>query len=333
MFEETYSFDDVLLVPKHSEISSRSQVDLSVKLPFHTFSHPVIPANMKTVTGPEMIKAIIKSNGLAILHRFLSLEEQLAIVKETNNHTNLGVSLGVKENDKLAAQQFHDLGTRIFCIDIAHGDSKACINMIEFLKTLPDSYIIAGNVATGEAAVRLWKAGANTVKAAVGNGSICTTRIETGNGVPQISCIIDVYNARKTAFPDETHLYPFISDGGIKSAGDVVKALCYADLVMAGNFFAGCTEAPGDILNFQGKILKEYSGSSTYKTKHVEGVAALVEPKGSFQETLLKITDGLQSGCSYQGAKNLQELKNNPRFVKISQAGIRESNHHDVFLK
>lgn len=332
MFEEALSYEDVLLVPKFSKISSRSQVSTEIKLPFHTFSHPLIPANMKTIVGPEMIKAIIESNGLAILHRFLPLSEQLEIVKTTNNHKNLGVSLGVKENDKEAAKQFHQLGNRIFCIDIAHGDSQACLDMIKFLKTLPNSYIIAGNVATGEGAVRLWKAGANIIKLGVGSGSICLTRIETGNGVPQLSAVIDVYNERKKHFYNPQD-YPFIADGGIRTAGDVVKALCYADFVMAGNLFAGCQETPGEVFNIAGRKVKEYTGSSTYKTKHVEGVAALVEPKGSFKETLNKIKDGLQSGCSYQGAKNLEELKLNPKFVKITQAGIKESNHHDVFLR
>lgn len=337
IIEEGFSFDDLLLVPKHSNVTSRSNVDISVELKCGKFYHPIIPANMKTITGEEMALEVSGSGGLAILHRFMPLEDQIKIAQKFNaemNRGDLGVSIGVKDDDKEAVDAFYSVGTRIFCIDIAHGDSLACMNMIKWIKkSYSDCYVIAGNTATGSAAVNLWSAGADMVKVGVGAGSICTTRIETGNGVPQISALLDTFKARDKEYGSEARKYPFIADGGIKSVGDIVKALCFADMVMVGNMFAGCVETPGAVLNIGGRKVKEYVGSSTHKTTHVEGVAALVEPKGYFKDILLKITDGLTSGCSYQGVDNLRDLKNNPVFMKITSAGMRESLPHDVILK
>lgn len=207
-------------------------------------------------------------------------------------------------------------------------------------------FIIAGNVATGAGARRLWEAGANVVKVGVGPGSLCTTRIETGNGVPQLTALMDVAKTQKellelwrtkdnSQYPDSktNRQFPIISDGGIKSAGDIVKALCFADMVMVGNLFAGCEETPGQILNINGQTFKEYVGSSTHKTNHIEGVAAIVPAKGSYESILTKLLEGLRSGCSYQGAENLAELRDNPEFIRITNAGLKESHPHDVTIK
>jgi len=338
-FKESLSYDDVLLVPQYSSVRSRSDVDLSIKIKDYTFSHPIIPANMKTITGKEMALEVIKSGGLAIIHRFMSVDDQIdayLACKEILEYSTFGkvaVSVGVKDDDKNSIPIFLSKGVSAFCIDIAHGDSVHCIEMIKFIKSFEkvgrDILVIAGNVATGNGAVRLWKAGADIVKVGVGPGSLCTTRIETGNGVPQLSAVIDVYEAR-----DKNNLINkyFIADGGIKSAGDVVKALCYADMVMVGNMFAGCLETPGLNLNIDGKNYKEYVGSSTHKGKHVEGVAALVNAKGPFKEILNSICEGLKSGCSYQGVHDLIDLKLNPQFVKMSSSGLKESHAHDVAI-
>lgn len=335
--QEIFSYDDLLLKPKYSEISSRSKVDTSVKLKCGTYSHPIIPANMKTIIGERMINAIIQSNGLAIMHRFMPLEEQLSLAIKFNNgalgESNLGFSIGVKDDDKEVVKKFYDVGTRILCIDIAHGDSKACVDMIKWMKdTYPEIYVIAGNVATGSGAVRLWKAGTDMVKIGVGSGSICTTRVETGNGIAQLSALMDVFEKRQEEFGDNAGNYPFIADGGIRTAGDVSKALCFADMVMIGNMFAGCVETPGEALLLGNKTVKSYVGSSTHKTAHVEGVVALVPTKGKFEDILLKITDGVTSCCSYQGVDNLTDLKESPEFVKITAAGLKESLPHDVIL-
>jgi len=342
---EGLTFDDVLLVPQHSDVNSReSDVDISVKIKNVTYLHPIIPANMQSITGENMAKAVIDSGGLAILHRFMPIEDQINIVNNfrIKNQSalvtcdildHLAVSVGVKEPYKDYIKRFMDLGIRVFCIDIAHGDSSHGVDMTNWLRNYySDSLIISGNVATGYGAKRLWSAGADIVKVGVGPGSLCTTRIETGCGVPQLTALMDVAKARieQEDINDFQHPYYIISDGGIKNAGDVVKALCFSDMVMAGNIFAGCDETPGTILSIMSKTYKEYKGSSTHKTSHIEGVAAIVPTKGKFDSVLNKLLEGLRSGCSYQGAHKLLELQDNPEFVKITNAGLIESHPHNI---
>lgn len=356
MIREGLTFDDVLLVPKHSTIPSRSQVDISVKWGALEFAHPIIPANMKTVTGPEMAVQVIKSGGLAILHRFMDSQEQIRTAGklfDTHGNEHFAISIGVKEEDRDMISRFRNAGVRIICIDIAHGDSQQCLQMISWIKNKwPDMFVIAGNVATGTGAQRLWMEGADAVKVGVGPGSLCTTRIETGNGVPQLTALIDVAQTKKMLLnpspryearnedgswqevpPRLNRPLHIIADGGIKSAGDVVKALCFADMVMVGNLFAGCEESPGQRLVIDGVSYKEYVGSSTHKANHIEGVAALVPYKGTYKEVLTKLSEGLVSGCSYQGAHTLNDLKHNPEFIRITNAGLKESHPHDVILK
>lgn len=344
MIREGLTFDDVLLVPQHSTVESRSKVDISVKWGCLHFAHPIIPANMKTVTGEEMAVRIIKSGGLAVLHRFMDEKEQMLIANkifDDHGNENFAMSIGVKLSDREMVSRYRDAGIRIVCIDVAHGDSNGCAEMASWIKSKhPDMFVIAGNVATGEGARRLWTAGADVVKVGVGPGSLCTTRIETGNGVPQLTALMDVAEVQRqlnelerTRSNVKKRKYPFIADGGIKSAGDIVKALCFADMVMVGNMFAGCEETPGRRVEIDKVVYKEYVGSSTHKTNHIEGVAALVPTKGSYDSVLTKLVEGLRSGCSYQGAHNLEELKDNPVFIRITNAGLKESHPHDVIIK
>lgn len=346
MIREGLTFDDVLLVPQYSTVKSRADVDITVNWGGLHFEHPIIPANMKTVTGEEMALEIIKSGGLAILHRFMEPREQLQIVREIfDDHGNehFAVSVGVKVSDRQMVDEFWRAGVRIACIDVAHGDSEQCIGMTRWIKeSRPDMLVIAGNVATGAAAERLWRAGADAVKVGVGPGSLCTTRIETGNGVPQLTALMEVslrrlalsmtHSGHADGAPINRPMY-IIADGGVKSAGDIVKALCLADMVMVGNLFAGCVETPGKTMVIDKIAYKEYVGSSTHKTNHIEGVAALVPAKGLYQTVLTKLLEGLRSGCSYQGAHNLKELRDNPEFIRITNAGLKESHPHDVILK
>lgn len=338
--EESLSFDDVLLKPKYSEVASRSKVDTSVKFKDFIFNHPIIPANMKTISGKDMIRLICKSGGLAILHRFLTIDEQLSIVKEmyakypeANKH--VAVSVGVKKEDFDNVQKFIDIGVKIFCIDIAHGDSKLCLEMIKHIKNFDINHsflVIAGNVATDDGAARLWKAGADVVKVGVGPGSLCTTRVETGNGVAQLSALAEVFQSRKYYLnQNPTEQKYIIADGGVKSAGDCVKSLCFSEMVMVGNLFSGTDETPGEVLRVNGIACKEYVGSSTHKTTHIEGVAALVPTKGSAKEVLDKLLQGIKSGCSYQGCSNILDLQIAPIFVKITSSGLKESHPHNPF--
>lgn len=348
MILEGLTFDDVLLVPQHSTVGSRSTVDISVKWGCCHFEHPIIPANMKTVTGPEMALRVINSGGLAILHRFMDPKEQISVAEniiEEHGNENFAISVGVKANDRELLERFYNVGVRMVCVDVAHGDSKMCIEMVSWIRqNKPNMTIIAGNVATGKGAERLWLAGANAVKVGVGPGSLCTTRIETGNGVPQLTALMEVAVTRIQlttpqyeyqdvwAPPRITKPIYIIADGGIKSAGDIVKALCFADMVMVGNLFAGCEETPGEKMIMDGVTYKKYVGSSTHKANHIEGIAALVPYSGNYQQVLTKLLEGLRSGCSYQGAQSLNELKDNPLFVKITNAGLKESHPHDVVI-
>lgn len=352
------TFDDVLLVPQYSEIETRSSVDLSVfifKLANNLVQHPIIPSNMKTIIGYDMARTIFLNKGLGILHRFMSLEEQIGIVQKLAAEfgkivwSHIGFSVGVKKEDYKCVDTLAEAGAKIICIDVAHGHSSLCFGMCDYINiTYPDIVLIAGNVATGKGAYDLWEAGADIVKVGIGGGSLCTTRIETGNGVPQLTSLMEAAEAKKAfmaasrssknngdSFSAKHRTYhPLImSDGGVKNAGDIVKALCFADLVMVGNMFAGCEETPGEVLSIEGRTYKEYVGSSTHKANHIEGVCALVQTKGSFKTVLTKMLEGICSGCSYQGASNLDELKESPSFVRMTTSGLRESHPHDVIVK
>jgi len=337
-FKETYSFDDVLLKPKFSKIKSREQVDLSVNLSKGlSFKCPLVPANMKS-TFNNNISCIMtrRIEGLSLAHRFMSLEEQLSSLflnySSFNCLNNTGISIGVKQEDYDNLPKIIESGVKIICIDIAHGDSENCVEMCNFInKNYPEIFLIAGNVCTGTGANRLWRAGADMVKVNVGAGSICTTRINTGNGIPQISALIDVYEEKKAyrEFRDKF----IMADGGCKSSGDCLKSLCFSDMVMSGNLFAGTEEGPGEIVEIDGKRYKSYVGSSTHKTSYIEGVKAMVPYKGKFEDVMETLLQGIRSGCSYQGVNNLTDLRVNPEFVKVSNAGIIESGAHNVILK
>jgi IMP dehydrogenase len=335
MFRDGLTFDDVLLVPQYSDIESRSQVDIGIQMGKYHFDHPIIPANMKTITEYDMAKAVIKSGGLAILHRFMDLHIQIDMAKKLltdckdyNGH--ISISIGVKPSvDHEMVSRFYNEGIRIVCIDVAHGDSKLCISMTDWIRNkYSDMLIIAGNVATGDGAKRLWNAGADIIKCNIGAGSLCTTRVETGNGVPQLSALMDIYTAKIEISPYVQRPIYIIADGGCRTAGDVVKSLCFADAVMSGSLFSGCHECPGEKVSIDGLPFKQYAGSSTHKSNHVEGVVALVPYKGMYGVVLTKLIEGLRSGCSYQGAHNLTELKNNPQFIKITNSGLVESHPH-----
>lgn len=359
MIRDGLTYDDVLLVPQYSTVDSRSNVDISVKWGALLFEHPIVPANMSNVVGELMAPEIIESGGLAILHRFMEPAKQLHIAdKMTSQYGNehFAVSVGVKPSDREMVSSFWKAGVRLMCIDIAHGDSQHCVDMIKWIKDKhPGMFVIAGNVATGTGAERLWRAGADVVKCGIGSGSLCSTRIETGNGVPQLTALMDVAETKKRLTspyketvwdkedlgkyqimdmpaPIQRPIY-IMADGGISQAGHIVLSLCFADMTMVGNLFAGCTETPGGRMMIDGALYKEYAGSSTHKKNHVEGVAALVKCTDDYYKILTKLLEGLRSGLSYQGAHSLQQLRDHHEFIRISSAGLRESHPHDVLIK
>ncbi len=326
------TFDDVMLVPSHSEIPSRSNIDTSVDLGKGIkLDIPVVSANMKNVTGRLMSDAMTELGGLPIQHRFFdSWQDRVRAFKYCKNPERVAVSIGVKDEDKEALAELVDHGCRIVCIDVAHGDSKLCVDMTRHIADkYPQLLLISGNVATAWGALRLYNAGADVIKVGVGPGSLCTTRIETGNGVPQLTALNNVFDSSFEG-SIENRKFKIIADGGIRQAGDIVKALVYSDAVMLGNLLSGTDEAPGDIIERGNVRYKGYAGSSTHKVNHVEGVKALVPLKGPVAPIIDHLMQGVRSGMSYQGSLNLEELKREPEFVRVSGAGLIESHPHDI---
>lgn len=323
--KESLTFDDVLLVPQYSTVSSRSAVDMSVDLPkgFRVNS-PFVPANMKDVVGFRSAVTFYDKGCLVLLHRFGDdpVNDQIKILKcliaaRQPGATGIGCSIGTKEPGMLAAQQLVEAGFKIICVDVAHGDSKAAIDIIKFVsKIYPDVLLIAGNVATSEGARRLWTAGADIVKVGIGPGSICTTRKETGNGVPQMTALENIHNSRLEYGRFIGRPLGIIADGGIRSSGDCVKALCFADLVMIGGLFAATVESPGK--TSADTKFKEYRGSSTHKSSRIEGTVLLKPVAGKLADVIDQLTEGVQSGCSYQNAHKVSDLKEDPVFVRVT---------------
>jgi IMP dehydrogenase len=308
---EGLTFDDVLLVPKYSDLSSRSEVNLSVKLNKEfEFKLPVIPSNMKTISELAMIKLMFSYQALGVFHRFTDIKTQL---------------------DYYNVQKLVDNGAEVLVIDIAHGSSEHCVRMTEFISsTYPEVLLISGNIAEGDGAYRLWKAGADVVKCGIGQGSCCLTRINTGCGSPSLTSINSCYEKK---LPTENYLKRklfLMQDGGLHSPGCISKALCFADLCMIGGLFAGTDEAAAKIVDINGKQYKSYVGSSTHRGSYTEGVEGLKKYKGSAHKVIREIEEGIRSCASYQGVRNLEDLKKSPKFIKISSAGIRESGAHDM---
>lgn len=343
-FEETLSFDDVLLTPRYSDITSRTEVVLTTSLsPTRLFelSIPVISANMDTVTESAMAILMARMGGLGIIHRFLSVDKHVAEVKKVKAEgLRVGAAIGVKEEDFDRAQALIEAGADTITVDIAHGHSKYAVNKVKHLReSFPDIFLIAGNVATAEGFMDLARAGADAIKVGIGAGSICTTRIVTGFGIPQISALL---NCAPVAREKNVGM---ISDGGIKTSGDIVKALAAgACAVMMGNMLAGTDEAPGRIVEKDGKRFKEYRGMASLQANLdrpdrknnkdeiiEEGVVGLVPYRGAAEDMVKKLIGGARSGYSYAGARNLKELQENAQFVRITPSGLRESYPHDIF--
>lgn len=337
------TFSDVLIEPQYSEIRSRRDVDLSCDLGLTQLTVPLISSNMRDITGVKMAIEMMNNGCLGILHRFMPIEENVNCFKEVLVEIRkkgfseklapyqVGVSVGVKEEEKERFIQLVNNGARVFCIDIAHGHSIAMKEMIEFMrrqskKVKVDIYIIAGNIATSKAAIDLVEWGADCLKVGIGPGAVCSTRTSTGVGVPQLHALQQI--AKKNL------KVPIISDGGIKIPGDVAKALKYADAVMIGSLFSGTTETPGNVYkNLEGQYYKTYGGSASGENKvksgnsntFVEGVVKMVPFKGHVKYVVREIIDGLQSSFSLSGSRNLKEFQKKAILREISSGSKIES--------
>lgn len=330
------TFDDVLIVPARSDVRSRRDPQLTSKLTKNISIHtPIISANMDTITEYDMAHAMNSLGGIGILHRFLGTEEQAEQVQKLKQDgiLNIAASVGVGEEFKSRAQKLISAGVNIITIDIAHGHS---IQMIETLKWLKDQYpqveIIAGNMATPDAARDLIEAGADAIKVGIGPGSMCTTRIITGCGVPQLTAIA------LCAEIADSYGIPVIADGGIRTSGDMVKAFAAgASTVMLGSMLSGTIETPGEIKN--GK--KQYRGMASRAAQDSwrggvpegmapEGEATQVNVKGHVKDVILEVTGGIRSGMSYVNATSIAEIREKAYFMEMSANGIAESRAHGV---
>jgi IMP dehydrogenase len=337
---EYLTYDDILLVPNKS-LASRNSAEYGIYIDADYFAHPVIPANMDSISGPELCMAALEGGGMAILHRFMSLNQRLQAFVSSNNNPRFYLSIGVTPSERANTTAMLKAGARRFCIDIAHGHADTVVEMIKLIKDFSkDTVVIAGNVATEEGYSFLYQAGADIIKVGVGPGSHCTTRIITGCGVPQFSALWNICQYRIDG-PTWGPKPLIIADGGLKYSGDITKALAVgADFVMSGSFFAGCDEAPGDITQWKDKSLwKIYRGMASKDAQVgwrggegddiiAEGESSLVPYKGPFKQVLHQLLGGLSSGMSYVGAKSLTQLHDKAKFVRVSPNTLTENTAH-----
>ncbi len=344
--KEALTFDDVLLLPKYSNILP-SETDIFLKLTNKiSLKVPFFTSAMDTVTESKMAIAIAKEGGMGIIHRNLDIKKQSSEVNKVKKKKLIvGAAIGTNQEDLERAESLVSNGIDLIVIDTAHGDSEKVLQTLLKIKKISKKIpICVGNIATGEAAKRLYNSGADIIKVGIGPGSICTTRMVAGIGVPQISAIMDVKKALNKK------KIKIISDGGIKFSGDIAKALAAgADAIMMGSIFAGTHESPGKKFKIKGKIYKQYRGMGSIgamsagsanryfqknykdKSKFVpEGVEGRVEYKGKVSKIIYQLQGGLRSSMGYIGAKNLKEINKKAKFVKITKAGFYESMVHSV---
>ena len=346
VIKKALTFDDVLLVPRYSSVLP-SETNLNINLGNNLkLRIPFLSSAMDTVTESNMAIAIAQKGGLGIIHRNLSINEQCKEIKKVKNkNLFVGAAVGTANEDLLRTKSILDAGVDLVVVDTAHGHSRKVIKILNKIKKIKSKIpICVGNIASGEAATRLYNEGADILKVGIGPGSICTTRMIAGIGVPQITALMEVKKTMKNK------KMKIISDGGIKFSGDIIKALAAgADAIMMGSIFAGTNESPGKKFKFKDKFYKSYRGmgsigamstgsSNRYfqknykdKSKFVpEGVEARVLYKGSMEDILYQLQGGLRSSMGYIGAKMLKEIKRKAKFIEITKAGFYESMVHSV---
>ena len=345
--KEALTFDDVTMAPKYSEVLP-SEVDTSTKLSSNlTLKIPLLSSAMDTVTESKMAIAIAKAGGIGVIHRNLEIKKQIEEIKKVKRLKLLvGAAVGAGPLELRRAEAILKVKVDLIVVDTAHGHSKKVAEIIRVIKKskTDKTTLCAGNIATAEAAKFLIKLGVDIVKVGIGPGSICTTRLVAGIGMPQLSAILEVQKGLKNKKAK------IIADGGIKYSGDIAKALSAgADAVMIGSLFAGSTETPGKLIKKNGKLFKSFRGMGSvgamnkgsadryFQTKQkdtskyvTEGVEGFVKYKGDVKSIIYKLIGGLKSSMGYLGAKKVLNLKNKPNFVKITKAGFYESMVHNV---
>lgn len=353
--DDGLTFDDVLLAPRFSDIEHRSEVDISSQiLPQIKLEAPFVSSNMDTITEHRMAHKMSMYGSVGIIHRYMLIPDLIKEIEayyrlcksdpKSIQHKPIVVSLGVRETERF--EKAYKAGVRNFCIDVAHGHHSL---VKEAIKNLKDRYgseigIIAGNVCTYDGALALFEWGADCIKVGVGPGSVCTTRIKTGCGFPQLSAILLAAKAKKDFISSKTEEVSkyIIADGGIKYYGDVTKALAAgADAVMMGSMFAGCKETPGPVWrNEKEEMIKTFRGMASVNAQsdfgiediNEEGVSLSVKYRGSVEHILNRLSKGLRSGLSYSGARNIKKLQEVHEFVKVSQNSLLEGQPHKTII-
>ena len=363
-------FDDVLLVPKYSSVKSRREIDLSVKMKNVKWVPrlPIVSSPMDTVTESAMAIKMLKMGGLGVIHRYNSIKEQALVVSDVfedlhneNNFATAGIAaaVGVSGDYLDRATALYDAGARILCVDIAHGHHVLMKTALQELRDVFGDrvHLMAGNVATLEGFNDLADWGANSIRVGIGGGSICSTRIQTGHGMPTLQSIIECAHSDRDAL--------LIADGGIRTSGDIVKCLAAgADLVMVGSLISGTDETPGDVYVEQasknldvsytaivdddgtakyveyntdlGRRYKKYRGMASKEAQvewrgyqsSDEGVATTVDYKGPVEPILQSLEKGIRSGLSYSGSTTIREFQASSSFIKQSYSGASESSTH-----
>jgi IMP dehydrogenase len=331
---EAFTFDDVLLIPAYNHYESRQHVDTSMtdRTGRLSLELPLMTANMDTITESAMANYIGARGGIGVLHRVMSVERNVAEFRRCTHP--VFVSVGTSEDELQRAEALRDAGASYFVVDVAHGHARYVGKTLKKLRALlPEACLMAGNVATYAGADFLASVGADVIKVGIGPGSVCTTRIKTGHGVPQLTAIQDCARCDRS----------IVADGGIRYPGDIVKALAFgADFVMVGGMLAGTRPTPGEkVQDASGKWVKSYRGMASREVadehhggiaewKTAEGVAVTVPFREDEDLILADIVGGLRSGLTYAGSKTIKELQRKLNYVVITPSGWRESMPHKL---
>jgi IMP dehydrogenase len=333
------TYDDVLLEPQYSSIRSRKEVDIGSPIAGSHRITPIIAAPMDTVTEEDMVSAMTECGGLGIIHRYNSIDEQVEIARQCvmrkykHDQMCFGAAVGVTGDYYERATELIRVGAPIICLDIAHAHHILTQEALMMLKRdFPDTHFMVGNVATQKGFADLSAWGADSIKVGIGGGSICSTRLKTGHGVPGLHAVAECYRAKQAG---SNAL--LIADGGIKKSGDIVKALAAgADFVMLGSLLAGTSESPGEVLNSEKGKVKIYQGMASSEAQlkwkgsvsSREGISTTIPYKGPVTSIINDLVVGIRSGFSYSGARNIKELHKNAKFVRQTGASVAEGTTH-----
>ncbi len=342
------TFDDVLLVPQRSSIRSRGDVALHTRASRRIkLSLPVIAANMDTVCETEMAIALGKLGGMGAIHRFNTIEAQAGMVGQVKASGDfpVGAAIGTDHDAYDRARALVNAGVDVLVLDIAHGHADHAIEVLGRVKVqYPEVDLIAGNVATRLGAQELANAGADAVKVGVGPGGVCTTRLVAGVGVPQLTAIAECADVRG----HDGELIPIIADGGIRSSGDIAKALAAgASTVMIGSLFAGTKESPGEVEQSSRGLVKRVRGMASFEAiearaardgetidqeyfeqRAPEGVEGTVPYRGEVAKLLNSLMAGVRSGMSYCDARTIESLWNKAEFIQVTPNVVQMNNAH-----